>query len=46
MGCIGSDSPWDIVMFGVIGVGLLALLPAKQQLADGVGMGGPRFAER
>jgi hypothetical protein len=36
-----SDSPWDIVMFGVIGVALLALLPAKQQLADGVGMGGP-----
>jgi hypothetical protein len=41
-----SDSPWDIVMLGAIGVALLVLLPAKQQSADGVGMGKPRFAER
>ena len=41
-----SDSPWDIVMFGVIGVALLALLPAKQQLPDGAAMSEPRFAER
>jgi hypothetical protein len=26
-----KDSPWDIVIFGVIGVALLALLPANQQ---------------
>jgi ABC-type lipoprotein release transport system permease subunit len=25
-----KDSPWDIVIFGVIGIALLALLPAKQ----------------
>ncbi|HXX14846.1 MAG TPA: DUF6632 domain-containing protein [Candidatus Eremiobacteraceae bacterium] len=25
-----DDSPWDIVIFGVIGVALLVLLPAKQ----------------
>jgi hypothetical protein len=41
-----SDSPWDIVMFGVIGVALLALLPAKQQLSDGAAMSEPGFAER
>src|ERR1700730_18070201 len=25
-----SDSPWDIVGFGIIGIALLALLPGKQ----------------
>jgi hypothetical protein len=40
-----SDSPWDIVMFGVIGVALLALLPAKQQSPDGVAMSAARLAE-
>jgi hypothetical protein len=41
-----SDSPWDIVMFVVIGGALLALLPAKQQLANGTDIIEPRFAER
>jgi hypothetical protein len=41
-----SDSPWDIVMFGVIGVALLVLLPAKQQSLDGAAMSEPGFAER
>src|SRR5438094_9467656 len=30
-----SDSPWDIVIFGAIGVALLALLPAKQASSAG-----------
>jgi hypothetical protein len=41
-----SDSPWDIVMFVVIGGALLALLPAKQELADGAAMSEPGLAER
>jgi len=39
-----KDSPWDIVIFAVIGVALLALLPAKQPSAAPVSE--PRFAER
>jgi hypothetical protein len=38
-----NDSPWDIVIFGVIGVALLALLPAKQPSPAPVRE--PRFAE-
>ncbi|MBV9623722.1 MAG: hypothetical protein JOZ14_07080 [Acidobacteria bacterium] len=38
-----NDSPWDMVSFGVIGVALLALLPAKQPSAAPVRE--PRFAE-
>jgi hypothetical protein len=41
-----SDSPWDIVIFGVIGVALLALLPARQLSLNGAPMSEPRFAER
>jgi hypothetical protein len=41
-----KDSPLDIVLFGVIGVALLVLLPAKQQFADGAPVSEPRFAER
>jgi hypothetical protein len=41
-----SDSPWDIVIFGVIGVALLALLPAKQPSPAGAPSSEPRFAER
>jgi hypothetical protein len=41
-----SEGPWDIVIFGVIGVAMLALPPAKQQLLDGVAMIEQRFAER
>jgi len=41
-----SDSPGDIVLFGVIGVALLVLLPAKQELAHGAAIGEARFAER
>jgi hypothetical protein len=41
-----SDSPLDIVLFGAIGVALLVLLPAKQQLPDGAPVSAPRFAER
>jgi hypothetical protein len=37
-----SDSPWDIVIFAVIGVTLLALLPAKQ---PSPAIGEPRFLE-
>ena len=40
-----SDSPWDIVLFVVIGGALLALLPAKQRLPDGAAMREPRLAE-
>ena len=39
-----KDSPWDIVIFGVIGVALLALLPAKQPSPAPISE--PRFAER
>jgi uncharacterized protein DUF6632 len=39
-----NDSPWDIVIFGVIGVALLALLPAKQSSPAPISE--PRFAER
>ncbi len=41
-----KDSPQDIVIFGVIGVTLLALLPAKQASPAGAPAGEPRFAER
>ena len=41
-----KDSPWDIVIFGVIGVALLALLPAKQPLPVGAPISEPRVAER
>jgi hypothetical protein len=41
-----SDSPWDIVIFGAIGVVLLALLPAKQPSAASAPISQPRFAER
>ena len=41
-----KDSPQDIVMMGVIGVTLLALLPAKQASPAGTPIGEPRFAER
>src|SRR5271169_5610694 len=40
-----SDSPWDIVGFGVIGVALLVLLPAKQGLPDVGAMSEPRSAK-
>jgi hypothetical protein len=40
------DSPWDIVIFGPIGVALLALLPAKQPSPAGAPISEPRFAER
>jgi hypothetical protein len=40
-------NPWDVVIIGMIGVALLALLPEKQP-APGrpVSMSEPRFAER
>lgn len=47
-----SDSPWDIVIFGIIGISLLALLPGKQSAsasAEGprpASISEPRFAER
>ena len=41
-----KDSPQDIVIFGVIGVALLALLPAKQPAPASAPIGAPRFAER
>ena len=41
-----KDSPQDIVIFGVIGVVLLALLPAKQAAPAGAPVSEPRFAER
>jgi hypothetical protein len=40
------DSPWDIVIFGAIGITLLALLPAKQPSPAGAPISEPRFAER
>ena len=39
-------SPWDIVIVGVIGIVLLALLPAKQPAPASAPIGAPRFAER
>lgn len=39
-----QDSPQDIVIFGVIGVTLLALLPARQAWPAGAPMGEPRVA--
>jgi hypothetical protein len=47
-----SDSPGDIVVMGIIGIVLLALLPGKQSAsasAEGprpASIGAPRFAER
>ncbi|WP_353068189.1 hypothetical protein RBB75_11530 [Tunturibacter empetritectus] len=41
-----KDSPQDIVIFAVIGVTLLALLPAKQASPVGAPISEPRFAER
>jgi len=41
-----QDSPQDIVIFGVIGVALLVLLPAKEKLTEGAVMSEARFAER
>lgn len=40
-----KDSPWDIVIVGVIGVALLALLPAKQPSQASARISEPRFAE-
>jgi hypothetical protein len=40
-----KDSPQDIVIFAVIGVALLALLPAKQS-SPASAISEPRFAER
>ena len=40
-----KDSPQDIVMFGVIGFTLLALLPAKQPSPAGAPISEPRVAE-
>jgi hypothetical protein len=41
-----KDSPQDIVMFVVIGVVLLALLPAKESSPAGATMSEPQLAER
>jgi len=41
-----KDSPQDIVIFGVIGVTLLALLPAKRPSPAGAPISEPRVAER
>jgi hypothetical protein len=41
-----KDSPQDIVIFAVIGVVLLALLPAKEPPPAGAPISEPRFAER
>jgi uncharacterized protein DUF6632 len=40
-----KDSPQDIVMMGVMGLTLLALLPAKQPSPAGALIGEPRVAE-
>ena len=40
-----KDSPWDIVIFGVIGVALLALLPPKQASPAAALMSEPSVAE-
>ena len=41
-----KDSPQDIVIFGVIGFTLLALLPAKLPSTAGAPISEPRVAER
>ncbi|MGI9103065.1 MAG: DUF6632 domain-containing protein [Terriglobales bacterium] len=41
-----KDSPQDIVIMGVIGVTLLALLPSKQPSPAGAPISEPRFVER
>ena len=41
-----QDSPLDIIIFAIIGVTILALLPAKQPSPAGAPIGEPRFAER
>ena len=41
-----KDSPQDIVIFAVIGVVLLALLPAKEPSPASAPISEPRFAER
>jgi hypothetical protein len=41
-----KDSPWDIVIVGVIGVALLALLPARQPSSASAPISEPRLAER
>jgi hypothetical protein len=41
-----KDSPQDIVIFAVIGVVLLALLPAKEPSPVGAPISEPRFDER
>jgi hypothetical protein len=41
-----KDSPQDIVIFGVIGVTLLALLPARQPSLAGAPISAPRVAGR
>ena len=41
-----KDSPQDIVIFGVIGVTLLALIPAKQPSPTAAAVSEPRVAER
>jgi hypothetical protein len=40
------DSPQDIVIFVIIGIALLALLPAKEPSPAGAPISEPRFAER
>ena len=40
-----KDSPQDIVIMGVIGVTLLALLPARQAAPVGAPISEPRFVE-
>jgi hypothetical protein len=46
MGCTEAIVPGDIVGFCVIGVALLVLVPAKEQLPEGAAMSEPFFAER
>ena len=41
-----QDSPLDIIIFAIIGVTILALLPAKQPSPASVPIGEPRLAER
>src|ERR1700739_661190 len=45
-GLHSKDSPWDIVIVPVIGVALLALLPARDPSPAGAPISEPRFAER
>jgi hypothetical protein len=40
-----EDSPWDIVMFAVIGLTILILLPPKQPSPSSAPIGEPRLAE-